>query len=68
MKKKAIKALIRAFAVIGLIVGGIGCLSLIPFAISNNLVFVGMTGLYFVAGGVLIAGSLVSLSVLTVRT
>ncbi len=58
MTPEFIKQICKALAVICVFVGGLGCISCVPFAFTNNLFLLATTGIYFVAGGIMIVGGL----------
>ena len=64
MTLEAIKNVVKALAILSVVVGGYGSILCLPFAFTNSLSLVTTAGIYFVAGGVMIAGGLVTLSVM----
>ena len=60
MTKDAMKYLCKAFAVVSFVVGGVGSILCVPFAITNDLRLIATAGIYFIAGGVMIVGGLLS--------
>ncbi len=64
MTPEAIKHLCKALAVCCVAVGGLGSMACVPFALTNNLHLIITAGIYFVAGGVMITGGLLSFIVL----
>lgn len=64
MTEKAFKTLIRAMAILCVVVGGFGSVLCVPYAISTNLVFITVAGIYFVAGGIMIVGGLNALTLI----
>jgi hypothetical protein len=64
MTPEAIKHVCKALAVCCVAVGGLGSMACVPFALTNNLSLITTAGIYFVAGGVMITGGLLSYIVL----
>ncbi|MGE0268579.1 MAG: hypothetical protein AB7S78_09025 [Candidatus Omnitrophota bacterium] len=64
MTEDAIKQFVKALAIIAVAVGGFGSILCVPYALTTNLVLITTAGIYFVAGGVMITGGLVALSLL----
>ncbi len=58
MTPQAVKTAVKAMALIAFTVGGFGSVLCIPFAMSTNLWFIGVAGIYFIAGGIMIVGGL----------
>lgn len=63
MTKEAMRNFVRGMAVVCVLVGGTGSVLCVPYALAYNLNLVLAAGVYFVAGGVMIVGGLVALSV-----
>ena len=64
MTPESFKSLVRAFAIVAVVVGGFGSVLCVPYALTNNLYFITIAGIYFVAGGVMITGGLIALSLM----
>lgn len=64
MTEEAFKKLVRATAVLCVAVGGFGSILCLPYAVTSNWNLVAISGVYFIAGGVMIVGGLITLSVL----
>lgn len=62
MTEEAIKKLVRATAIVSVIIGGLGSAACLPYAFSPRLSFVTTTGIYFIAGGIMIVGGLITLA------
>lgn len=65
MTEQVFRGLIRGAAMVAFIVGGIGCVLCVPYTMTTNLVLLTATGVYFVAGGIMITGGLIALSLLS---
>jgi hypothetical protein len=65
MTPQAINTLCRALAILMFVVGGLGSIACLPFAFSASIVWITTAGIYFVAGGTIMAGGLVSYVLLT---
>ena len=63
MTPEAVIKFCRALAVVFVAVGGLGCVACLPLAF-GSLPIAATTALFFVAGGVLMSGGLVSFSIL----
>lgn len=59
--------IIKAFALVCVLVGGTGCIACLPFAFSTNLTFIAISAVLFVAGGIMIVGGLNTLAILNQR-
>lgn len=64
MTPEFIKRICKALAVCCISVGGLGSMACVPFALTNNLELIATAGVYFIAGGVMITGGLLSFVVL----
>lgn len=64
MTEEAFKKIVRALAIVCIAVGGFGSMLCVPYAITSNWDIVAIAGVYFVAGGVMISGGLITLSIL----
>ena len=64
MTKEAFKTLVRAMAVVSVAVGGFGSMLCVPFAVTSDLKLITTAGIYFVAGGIMITGGLITISLL----
>ncbi len=64
MTEDSFRSLVRGFAVVSFLIGGLGCILCVPYACSTSAYWISTAGLYFVAGGIMITGSLIALSVL----
>ncbi len=64
MTPEAIKSVCKALALCCVAVGGFGSIACVPFALTNNLDLITTAGIYFVAGGVMITGGLLSFVIL----
>ena len=60
MTPEATKSFCRAFALVCVAVGGFGSVLCLPYALTTNLYLIATSGIYFVAGAVMITGGLVS--------
>lgn len=60
MTPEAIKHVCKALAIVAVTVGGCGSILCVPFALTANLQLIATAGIYFVAGGVMIVGGLIS--------
>ena len=65
MTPEAVKELCKALAVVSVIVGGFGSILCVPYALTSSLELIATAGIYFVAGGIMITGGLLSFAVLT---
>lgn len=65
MTPEAIKHVCKALALCCVAVGGFGSMACVPFALTNNLELIATAGIYFIAGGVMITGGLLSYVVVT---
>jgi len=68
MTEEAFKKIINALAIISVVVGGAGCILCLPAAFTSNLNFITTTGIYFIAGGIMIVGGLITLAVMVQTT
>jgi len=64
MTQEAIRKVVKALALIAFTVGGFGSVLCVPFAITNNLWLIATAGIYFIAGGIMIVGGLVTYALL----
>jgi hypothetical protein len=64
MTPEAVKQFSKALSVVAVLVGGFGSILCVPFALTNNLYLIATAGIYFVAGGIMITGGLISFAVL----
>ena len=64
MTEEAFKKLVRALAIVSVVVGGFGSILCLPYALTTNLNLIITAGIYFVAGGIMIVGGLITLSVM----
>ena len=64
MTPEAIRTFCRALAAVCVAVGGFGSVLCLPYALGSNLTFIAVSGIYFIAGAVMIAGGLLSYAVL----
>ena len=64
MTPEAMNKLCRAVAVLSVVVGGAGSVMCLPFACSTDWNIAGATGIYFVAGAVMITGGLCAYALL----
>ena len=64
MTEEALKRVVRAFAIVCVAVGGFGSMLCVPYALTSHLVLIATAGIYFVAGGVMITGGLVTIALL----
>lgn len=60
MTKDALKNVTKALAILSVIVGGVGSILCLPLACSRYLSVASAAGIYFVAGGIMITGGLVT--------
>jgi hypothetical protein len=60
MTPEAIKACCKAFALVVVTVGGFGSVACVPYALTTNLYLIATSGIYFIAGAVMITGGLLS--------
>ena len=60
MTPEATKSFCRAFALVVVAVGGFGSVLCLPYAFTTNLYLIATSGIYFVAGAVMITGGLIS--------
>ena len=64
MTKEALSKLIRAMGILSVVVGGAGSILCVPFAVTSDLVLIATAGVYFIAGGVMITGGLITVSLM----
>jgi len=60
MTPEATKSFCRAFALVCVSVGGFGSVLCLPYALTTDLYLIATSGIYFVAGAVMIIGGLIS--------
>ena len=60
MTKEAISCLCRALSILMVVIGGLGSIACLPFALSYDLRFITIAGIYFVAGAIMIAVGLLN--------
>ncbi len=65
MTETVFRGLIRGAALVAFLAGGLGCVLCVPYAASTSMYWVAVAGVYFVAGGIMIAGGLITLSLLS---
>ncbi len=65
MTDQVFKGLIRGAALVAFLAGGLGCVLCVPYASSTSLYWIAVAGVYFVAGGIMITGGLITLSLLS---
>lgn len=58
MTPQAIRNVCKALAIVAFSVGGYGSLLCVPYALTNDLYLIATSGIYFVAGGIMIVGGL----------
>jgi len=64
MTEEAFKKFVRALAIVSVVVGGFGSMLCVPFAVTSNLSLITAAGIYFIAGGVMITGGLITISLM----
>lgn len=64
MTQEAIRKVIKALGLVAFTVGGFGSALCIPYAITNDWMLVAISGIYFVAGGIMIVGGLITYAIL----
>ena len=64
MTKESFRSLVKAFAVVSVVVGGLGSIACVPYAFTSNLYLLTATGIYFIAGGIMITGGLIATSLM----
>ncbi|MBF0123345.1 MAG: hypothetical protein HQL21_08095 [Candidatus Omnitrophica bacterium] len=67
MTPEGVKKLCSALAVLMFAAGGLGSVACLPYALGNDIAWVTATGVYFIAGAVMMTGGLVS-GVLLMKT
>ena len=65
MTPEGLNKFCKALAVVLFVVGGMGSISCLPFAFSSSMVWIQAAGIYFIAGGVIMSGGLISYVLLT---
>lgn len=60
MTPEAIKHVCKALAIVAVVIGGCGSILCVPFALTADLYLIATAGIYFVAGGIMIVGGLIS--------
>ena len=64
MTKESVKNVVKALGLVSVAVGGYGSLLCVPFAMTSDLNLITTAGIYFVAGGTMITGGLITVSLL----
>lgn len=64
MTEEAIKRFCKALAAVTVVVGALGSALCLPFALTTNLYWIAISGVYFIAGAVLIAGGQIAYAIL----
>lgn len=64
MTPEAIKKFCKALAAVTVAVGAYGSVLCLPFALTNNLYWIATSGIYLIAGAVLIVGGQVAYAIL----
>ena len=64
MTPEAVKQACKALAMVSVLVGGFGSIMCVPYALTTDLYLIATAGIYFVAGGIMITGGLISFAVL----
>ena len=64
MTPESIKSVLKAFAVVCVAVGGFGSMLCLPFALGTDLKWITASGIYFIAGAVMITGGLATYTML----
>lgn len=64
MTTEFVRTLLRAMGIVCIAVGGFGSMLCVPFALTTHLSFITIAGIYFVAGGVMITGGLITVTLL----
>jgi hypothetical protein len=67
MTPEAIKKFCKALALVTVSVGSVGSVLCLPFAITNRLDLIGVAGIYFCAGAVLIVGGQIAYAILSTK-
>ena len=65
MTQEAVNKLVKALAIISILVGGFGSMICLPSALCGSWRIAAATGIYFIAGGIMIVGGLISFSIMT---
>lgn len=60
MTPEGITKLCKALSVVLFTIGAFGCFACLPYALGPSIGWVTATGVYFIAGGVIMSGGLVS--------
>lgn len=60
MTREAIRNIVKALGLVCLTVGAFGSALVVPYAITNSLVLIATSGIYFIAGSVMITGGLIT--------
>ena len=60
MTPEAIKRCCKAFSLVVITVGGFGSVLCLPFALTTSLSLITTSGIYFIAGAIMITGGLFS--------
>ncbi len=64
MTQEAIRRVIKALGLVAFTVGAFGSALCVPYAITTDWMLVAIAGIYFVAGGVMIVGGLITYAIL----
>ncbi|HRZ40098.1 MAG TPA: hypothetical protein P5246_03720 [Candidatus Omnitrophota bacterium] len=64
MTQEAIRKVVKALGLVAFTVGGFGSALCVPYALTTDLVLIATAGIYFVAGGIMIVGGLLTYAVL----
>lgn len=67
MTPEAIKTMCKAIAVMTFTMGAFGSLLVVPYAIGWNFQLVAISGVYFIAGAVMITGGLFTYTYVTLQ-
>ncbi len=67
MTPEGVKRVCSALALIMFAIGGLGSVACLPYALGNDIAWVTATGVYFIAGAVMMTGGLIS-GVLLIKT
>jgi len=65
MTPEGLNKFCRALAAVMFTVGVMGCFACLPYALSSSMLWVHTAGVYFVAGGIIMSGGLISYILLT---
>ncbi len=67
MTPEAVKTMSQALAVVLFVIGGLGSIVCLPYAMSPYLSVVSATGIYFCAGAVMMTGGLLAFAYLVTQ-